>query len=159
VQAASLGSQKNEKKRKENFVHLFFIRSASSPFPGSATGRRRTRSMRSSRPPHSVHGLSRCVCTRDAGAIAIVRPKFVFWGALLPGQKEATLFSRFFFGIFSPFHPTRTILREFWTFRRPWERGPSLHDLPFSFFLFPPFSSLWGPARAPTPPGGQKGER
>ena len=55
------GRIKSRKKRKENFVHLFFIRSASSPFPGSATGRRRARSMRSPRSPHSAHGLPTCV--------------------------------------------------------------------------------------------------
>ena len=68
--------------------------------------------------------------------------KMCAFGGAFARSKMATLFSRFSPGIFSPFFtPTRAILREFWTFRRPRERGPSLHNPSFSFFPFP-FLSL-----------------
>ena len=107
--------------------------------------------MRSPRSPHSVHGLPTCIWTRDAGVIAIVRAKFVILGALSPGQKWRLYFRGFPPGFPSFFPPTRTILREFWAFRRPRERGPSLDDLPPPFSLSPlflPFFSLSSPPSA-----------
>ncbi len=101
--------------------------------------------MRSPRYPHSVHGLPTCIWTRDAGVIAIVRENFVILGALPPGQKWRLYFRGSPPGFSSPFHPTRTILREFWTFRRPRERGPSLHNPSLSFFPFPFFFLLFPP--------------
>ena len=66
------------------------------------------------------------------------------FGGAFARSKMTTLFSRFFSGIFSPFfHATRAILREFWTFRRPRERGPSLHNPSLSFFPFPFFFLLF----------------
>ena len=151
-----VGGVLDEKKREKSKRKLrppFFIRSkTSSPFSRSATGRLHARSMQSPRSPHSVHGLPTCMCTRDAGAIAIVRAKFVLLGALSPGQKWR-LYFRDFFRDFPPFfHATRAILREFWTFRRPRERGPSLHNPSLSFFPFPFFFLLFPPPPSPFPP-------
>ena len=96
-----------------NFVRLFFDRSTSPPFPGSATGRRRARSIRSPRSPHSVHGLPTCVCTHDVGAIAIERAIFVILGALLPGLKRRLYFHDFPLDFLPFFTSTRAILRGF----------------------------------------------
>ena len=69
-----------------------------------------------------------------------------------PGQKWR-LYFRDFFRDFSPFFtPTRAIVREFWTFRRPRERGPSLHNPSLSFFPFPFFFLLFPPPPSPFPP-------
>ena len=145
------GREKSRKIERKLSSTFFSIDRPSSPFPGSATGRRRARSMRSSRSTHSVHGLTTCIWTRDAGEIAIVRAKFVILGALSPGQKWRLYFRGFPPGFPSFFTPTRTILREFWAFRRPQERGPSLDDLPPPFSLSPlflPFFSLSSPPSA-----------
>ena len=135
-------SRNSEKKTSSTF---FSIDRPSSPFPGSATGRRRARSMRSPRSPHSVHGLPTCIWTRDAGVIAIVRAKFVILGALSPGQKWRLYFRGFPPGFLSFFTPTRTILREFWAFRR---RGSAARHLMIFLLLFPfpPFFSLFSPS-------------
>ena len=94
-----VGGVLDEKKREKSKRKLrppFFIRSkTSSPFSRSATVRLHARSMQSPRSPHSVHGLPTCMCTRDAGAIAIVRAKFVLLGALSPGQKWRLYFRDF----------------------------------------------------------------
>ena len=102
-----VGGVLDEKKREKSKRKLrppFFIRSkTSSPFSRSATVRLHARSMQSPRSPHSVHGLPTCMCTRDAGAIAIVRAKCVLLGALSPGQKWRLYFRDFFPGFFSLF--------------------------------------------------------
>ena len=59
-----------------------------------------------------------------------------FGGRFRRVKKRRLYFRDFFPGFFSLFHPTRTILREFWTFRRPQECGPSLHNLPPPLFFF-----------------------
>ena len=145
--------KKSEKKMKRKLRPPFFIRSkTSSPFSRSATGRLHARSMQSPRSPHSVHGLPTCMCTRDAGAIAIVRAKFVLLGALSPGQKWRLYFRDFPPGFSSLFS------RDPSDFERVLDilegRGSAAHHfiiLPFPFFFFPSFFSFFLPPPLPFP--------
>ena len=142
--------KKKREKSKRNFVHHFFIRSTiiaifqkrygTSPCALHAVTAVPPFGTR----PSDMHMDARR--RRDGDCTG----KICAFGGAFARSKMATLFSRFSPGIFSPFFtPTRAILREFWTFRRPRERGPSLHNPSLSFFPFPFFFLLFLP---PPPP-------
>ena len=66
-----------------------------------------------------------------------------FWGRFRQVKNDDFIFAIFFRDFPPFFHATRAILREFWTFRRPWECSPSLHNPSFPLFPFPFFFSFF----------------
>ena len=79
----------------------------------------------------------------------------VLGGAFAESKRGDFIFA-IFSGIFLPFSPHPHDFERVWTFRRPRERGPSLHNLPPPLFLFSPFSSRFLPRPPPSGTGAKK---